>query len=115
MEINKIAGIAAFGLPILFAIGTLMTPPFVVPNGAILLVIVGAIVGLLNVTVSERKWVAIISALAASAFVGFAVFMTPYDVFGRFIEIALTNLAAVLAPVAVITIGAELYHMLSKK
>lgn len=115
MEINKIAGIAAFGLPLLFAIGTLMTPPFVVPNGTILLVIVGAIVGLLNVTTSERKWVAIISALAASAFVAFAAFVTPYDVFGRFIETTLINVAAVLAPVAAITILAELYHMLSKK
>ena len=115
MEMNKIVGIAAFGLPLLFAIGTLMTPPFVVPNSTIILVIVGAIVGLLNVTGAERKWVAIISALAAGAFVTFATFMTPFDVFGRFVETVLTNLAVVLAPVAFITIAAELYHMLSKK
>jgi len=114
-DINKIAGIAAFGLPVLFAIGTLMTPPFVVPNGTLLLVVIGAIVGLLNVTGAERKWVAIISAVAAAALVGFTTYIAAFDVFGVFVETLFGNLIAVLAPVAVITILAELYTMLSKK
>lgn len=115
MNINGIAGLAAFAVPVLLALGTLMTPPLAIPEAGIVLVIIGAIVGLLNVDSKERPWVAVLSALASGTFFAISTHLTAFDLIGRLIDTALVNLAIVLAPVAAITIIAELYEMLSKK